>query len=434
MIRRRAIENTNIKEDEVMLNTVLYGPPGVGKTLIGAKLAKIWYSLGYLDSTNNSREKKHEIGDLMRDFFKDGAGTTSTDDTALTLYVTFIFIVIFITFLSIMWSFYNRFGGTMTLVLIGLVIFIILCVGYYISVALNNSNNNSSTSSSGKKGGKKNDKNNSGSNTGCANGSCNREGVNDISTPSSMEDIPSDDQIIKIVTRADFVDRYVGWTSPKTNKLLAENIGKVIFVDEAYSLINGPHDEFGMEALTSLNLFLSQRPKEIIVIFAGYKDLLESGPYAVQPGLKRRFMWQFDCDGYNPSQLFQIFKMQLNKKGWDLANDAEVTEIFTQNMDAFPAFGGDTERAAFFSELEHSREFIANEQDLKINILETRHVRKGIAKLRENNFKETSQESSNPLANMMRMMSGKKNSSNTSSDDQELINVMRNGASERAYQ
>lgn len=434
MIRRRAIENTGIKEDEVMLNTVLYGPPGVGKTLIGAKLAKIWYSLGYLDSTNNSKDKKHEFGDLMRDLFKDSAGSSgSTDDTALTLYVTFIFIVIFITFLSIMWSFYSRFGGAITLVLIGLIIFIILCVGYYISVALNNNNN--SNSSSSKKG-----KNNNRS--GCADGSCNRNNnnnknnVNDISVPSTMDDIPSDEQIIKIVTRADFVGQYVGWTSPKTNKLLAENIGKVIFVDEAYSLINGPHDEFGMEALTSLNLFLSQHPKETIVIFAGYKDLLESGPYAVQPGLKRRFMWQFDCDGYNPEQLFRIFKMQLNKKGWDLSDDESVINLFVQNMDAFPAFGGDTERAAFFSELEHSREFINNEDGLKINILETRHIKAGINKLRDNNFKETDHESSNPLANMMRMMSGKKKEStqNSSADDQELIALMRQGMSERAYQ
>ena len=40
MVKRRALDSNIIKEDEVMLNTVLYGPPGVGKTLVGTKLAK----------------------------------------------------------------------------------------------------------------------------------------------------------------------------------------------------------------------------------------------------------------------------------------------------------------------------------------------------------------------------------------------------------
>ena len=104
-----------------------------------------------------------------------------------------------------------------------------------------------------------------------------------------------------------------------------------------------------MEALTALNLFLSQHSNEIIVIFAGYKDLLETGPYSVQPGLRRRFMWQFDCEGYNAEQLFEIFRIQLDKKGWGLTDNAASLKLFINNYDAFPAFGGDTERAAFFA-------------------------------------------------------------------------------------
>lgn len=127
-------------------------------------------------------------------------------------------------------------------------------------------------------------------NTGNPTGIRTKNESNEYGNSPVITEIPPDDQIIKVVTRADFVDRYVGWTSPKTIKLLEENLGKVLFVDEAYSLINGPHDEFGMEALTALNLFLSQRPREIIVVFAGYKDLLQTGVYSVQPGLKRRFI------------------------------------------------------------------------------------------------------------------------------------------------
>jgi DNA replicative helicase MCM subunit Mcm2 (Cdc46/Mcm family) len=45
----RLIESLNEgKKSKSMLNTILYGPPGVGKTKVGMILAKIWYSLGYL--------------------------------------------------------------------------------------------------------------------------------------------------------------------------------------------------------------------------------------------------------------------------------------------------------------------------------------------------------------------------------------------------
>ena len=175
-------------------------------------------------------------------------------------------------------TFYTKFGGVWTLVVIGLLIFIVLIAGYYVSNAVNSSNNISDKNSKDIKG------------SGCNNKDCsinnptgiiNKNETNEYGNSPIIGEIPPDDQIIKVVTRADFVDRYVGWTSPKTIKLLEENLGKVLFVDEAYSLINGPHDEFGMEALTSLNLFLSQHSKEIIVIFAGYKDLLQTGVYSV---------------------------------------------------------------------------------------------------------------------------------------------------------
>jgi hypothetical protein len=156
MMKRRALENSTIKEDEVMLNTVLYGPPGVGKTLVGTKLAKIWYSLGYLDGSRNIKEKKQELGDIIKDLFKDGSGvsSSSSDDTTLFIYVMFIFIIIFVTLLSMAWSFYNKFGGIWTLVVVSLLIFIVLAVGYYVSYSVNGSNTNNASNNAANKNSK----------------------------------------------------------------------------------------------------------------------------------------------------------------------------------------------------------------------------------------------------------------------------------------
>ena len=466
MVKRRALENNAIKEDEVMLNTVLYGPPGVGKTLVGAKLAKIWYSLGYLDGSRNAKEKKQEIGDILKDLFKEGSGVggmSNDDDTALVIYALFMFVVILVTILSMAWTFYSRFGGIWTLAVVGLLIFIVLAVGYYISSSLNStsSNNTSTKDSKNVKGSECSGKDcpiNQNGNSNNPTGIHNKNKTNEYGNSPVIAELPPDDQIIKVVTRADFVDRYIGWSDKKTIKLLEENLGKVLFVDEAYSLVTDMHDSFGMEVLTTINLFLSQHSKEIIVIFAGYKDLMETGLFSFQPGLRRRFMWQFDCNGYSEDQMFEIFKMQLYKKGWGLTDNNGTRSLFRQNTDAFPAFGGDTERLTFFAELEHSRDFISNEKGMAINMLSPDHVRRGISKLRENNIQsDPDSESTNPMANMMKLFRGnpaKKSSeksrpsqslysdqnvplysdaSEVAPDDLDMINTIRNSAADRLY-
>ena len=148
MVKRRALEDSTIKEDKVMLNTVLYGPPGVGKTLIGTKLAKIWYSLGYLDGSGNTKKKKQELKSINKDMFKDGVDTTSTTsssiDSTFAFYILFLFIMMFLGFLSMVWGFYNRFGGIWTIVAMVLIIFIIISFAYFMTTLVNENNNNNS--------------------------------------------------------------------------------------------------------------------------------------------------------------------------------------------------------------------------------------------------------------------------------------------------
>ena len=313
-----------------MLNTILYGPPGVGKTKVGIILAKIWYSLGYLKkptpkATGFNFGQMGNTNPTINTTTISGGG--SGDMSALIPIVLLILFYGF-TYLASGASYvYSRLGWAWLLGLVFLIlaIFIIL---YWNQTSYNYITKIVNTT----------------------------QETHDPKINGNIKDL-NDRDLIKVVSRQDFVAEYLGQTAPKTKALLQANLGKVLFIDEAYSLYNGERDQFGMEALTTLNLFMSENPDGIAVIFAGYKDLMKYGVFKVQPGLPRRCMWHFECTGYNGDQLADIFYRQVYKDGWAIrkCDYGNIRNIIKNNSDMFTSYGGDTERLLFYSQLEASR-------------------------------------------------------------------------------
>jgi hypothetical protein len=168
------------------------------------------------------------------------------------------------------------------------------------------------------------------------------------------------DEIIKIVSREDFVGGFLGQTAMKTEKLLKDSIGKVLFIDEAYSLINDEKDSYGREALCVLNRFMSEHPSELIIIFAGYKEMLDSTIFYYQPGLKRRCAWNFEIKGYSENGLAKIFESQLKENDWALDPKLDIVKFFKNHLNEFPNYGGDTLRLAFYTKICYSSEVFDN--------------------------------------------------------------------------
>lgn len=152
---------------------------------------------------------------------------------------------------------------------------------------------------------------------------------------------------IKIVSRPDFVAEYLGQSGPRTRRLLERNRGSVVFIDEAYSLHNGGRDTYGSEALTELNRFMSENPRDCIVIFSGYKDKMEQGIFTAQKGLKRRCSWVFEIPGYSYSELAEIFRLQVSEQGWTIEESVDLDKFFQKHLDRFPHYGGDTLKLLF---------------------------------------------------------------------------------------
>ena len=220
----------------------------------------------------------------------------------------------------------------------------------------------------------------------------------------------NDRDLIKVVSRADFVAEYLGQSAPKTKALLYANLGKVLFIDEAYSLYNGERDQFGMEALTTLDLFMSEHPDSIAVIFAGYKDLMKYGIFRVQPGLPRRCMWHFECARYTGNELCDIFFRQAYQDGWAIreSDRYNIRQLISDNADIFKSYGGDTERLLFFSKLEVSRN----------NMMSTSY---------KTNYRDRTSNSDNIRSNSDNSYGNRYNSDNrTSNSDNRTSNITSN--------
>ena len=108
--------------------------------------------------------------------------------------------------------------------------------------------------------------------------------------------------------RSDLVGEYLGATAIKTNELIDSALGGVLFIDEAYSLVNegdGQNDRFGNEAVQALLKRAEDDRDRLVIILAGYERQMESF-LASNPGLTSRFAVRIKFGGYSPAELLQL--------------------------------------------------------------------------------------------------------------------------------
>jgi SpoVK/Ycf46/Vps4 family AAA+-type ATPase len=124
--------------------------------------------------------------------------------------------------------------------------------------------------------------------------------------------------------RSDLVGEYLGATAIKTNELIDSAMGRVLFIDEAYSLINegdGQSDRFGIEATQTLLKRAEDDRESLIIILAGYEKHTEEF-LASNPGLASRFATRIRFPTYTPDEMLALAERQLAAKGEALGADA----------------------------------------------------------------------------------------------------------------
>jgi len=124
--------------------------------------------------------------------------------------------------------------------------------------------------------------------------------------------------------RADLVGEFLGATAIKTNELVDSALGGVLFIDEAYSLVNegdGQADRFGNEAVQALLKRAEDDREDLVIILAGYEKQMEKF-LASNPGLASRFATRVKFPSYTPAELLQIAESCAERRGDVLDADA----------------------------------------------------------------------------------------------------------------
>ena len=135
-------------------------------------------------------------------------------------------------------------------------------------------------------------------------------------------DILSKGQLVE-VDRSGLVAGYVGQTAIKTQKVIQKALGGVLFIDEAYALVNQDSaNDFGREAIEVLLKNMEDHRDDLIVIVAGYTDLMEKFIHA-NPGLESRFNKYFYFEDYTAPQLLEIFRSMCTRGGYTLSAEGE---------------------------------------------------------------------------------------------------------------
>ena len=122
--------------------------------------------------------------------------------------------------------------------------------------------------------------------------------------------------------RSGLVGEYVGQTAVKTNKIIDKALDGVLFIDEAYTLVQGNQNDYGREAIATLLKRMEDDRDRLVVVLAGYNDEMEAFLQS-NPGLRSRFNRYIHFEDYAPEELQEIFKLQLKKFDYTLAPDAE---------------------------------------------------------------------------------------------------------------
>lgn len=124
--------------------------------------------------------------------------------------------------------------------------------------------------------------------------------------------------------RSQLVGEFIGQTEQRTQAILEQARGGVLFIDEAYTLVshNRESNDFGKEVIHALLPVLSEPHPDMIIVLAGYEEKMQT-LLRSNPGLKERFPLQFHFEDYSADELHAIACQLLHEREFVLTREAD---------------------------------------------------------------------------------------------------------------
>jgi hypothetical protein len=131
------------------------------------------------------------------------------------------------------------------------------------------------------------------------------------------------------VSRQDLVSHWVGHTTTKTVEVVEKAVGGVLFIDEAYTLSRSAaqgSNDFGQEAIEALLKLMEDRRDELVVVVAGYPQLMREF-LSSNPGLRSRFRRIVTFPDYDLDELVTIFERTCLANGYAPPSASVVASV-----------------------------------------------------------------------------------------------------------
>ena len=139
--------------------------------------------------------------------------------------------------------------------------------------------------------------------------------------------------------RSDLVGQYVGWTAHQVHEKFRMADGGILFIDEAYSLVDDRRGLYGDEAINTIVQDMENYRESLIVILAGYTKEMENF-LTINPGLRSRIAFHVQFPDYTPDELVEITDLTARKKSFALSDGArEKVRRICQLAVCEPDFG-----------------------------------------------------------------------------------------------
>ena len=124
------------------------------------------------------------------------------------------------------------------------------------------------------------------------------------------------------VGRADLIAKYIGQTADKVKSIFQKSKGKLLFIDEAYSLVENSRGEYGDEAINTIVQEMENNRADTIVIFAGYPDEMKEF-FSRNPGLRSRVPFTISFCDYTSEEMVRISESEAIKRGFSISSGAK---------------------------------------------------------------------------------------------------------------